>query len=55
MKQNLFKSIADLRFAIVILLLIAALSVIGTVIEQDQSVETYDARTDPLILHIYLD
>ena len=41
MKQNLFKSIADLRFAIVILLLIAALSIIGTVIEQDQSVETY--------------
>jgi cytochrome c biogenesis protein len=41
MKQNLFKSIADLRFAIFILLLIAALSIIGTVIEQDQSVETY--------------
>ncbi len=34
MKQNFFKSIADLRFAIVILLLIAALSIIGTVIEQ---------------------
>jgi len=41
MKQNLFKSIADLRFAIAILLFIAALSIIGTVIEQDQSVETY--------------
>ena len=41
MKQNVFKSIADLRFAIFILLMIAALSVIGTVIEQDQSVETY--------------
>ena len=41
MKQNVFKSIADLRFAIFILLMIAALSVIGTVIEQDQSIETY--------------
>jgi cytochrome c biogenesis protein len=41
MKQNVFKSIADLRFAIFILLMIASLSIIGTVIEQDQSVETY--------------
>jgi cytochrome c biogenesis protein len=41
MKQTIFKSIADLRFAIFILLLIAAFSVIGTVIEQDQSIETY--------------
>ena len=41
MKRNVFKSIADLRFAIFILLMIASVSVIGTVIEQDQSVETY--------------
>ena len=41
MKQNIFKSVADLRFAIFILLVIAAFSVIGTVIEQDQSIETY--------------
>ena len=41
MKQNIFKSIADLRFAIFILLVIAAFSVIGTVIEQDESIETY--------------
>ena len=41
MKQKIFKSIADLRFAIFILLLIAIISVIGTVIEQDQSIETY--------------
>ena len=33
--------IADLRFAITILLIIASSSVIGTVIEQDQSIETY--------------
>jgi cytochrome c biogenesis protein len=41
MKQNIFKSIADLRFAIFILLIIACFSIIGTVIEQDQSIETY--------------
>nr|AWT38995.1 c-type cytochrome biogenesis protein [Eunotogramma sp.]AWT39048.1 c-type cytochrome biogenesis protein [Eunotogramma sp.] len=41
MKQRLFRSIADLRFAIFILLMIAAFSIIGTVIEQDQSIETY--------------
>jgi cytochrome c biogenesis protein len=33
--------IADLRFAITILLIIASSSIIGTVIEQDQSIETY--------------
>nr|YP_009093217.1 c-type cytochrome biogenesis protein [Roundia cardiophora]YP_009093265.1 c-type cytochrome biogenesis protein [Roundia cardiophora]AIR75890.1 c-type cytochrome biogenesis protein [Roundia cardiophora]AIR75938.1 c-type cytochrome biogenesis protein [Roundia cardiophora] len=41
MKQNIFKSVADLRFAIFILLVIASFSIIGTVIEQDQSIETY--------------
>jgi len=41
MKQNIFKLIADLRFAIFILLIIACFSIIGTVIEQDQSIETY--------------
>ena len=41
MRQTLFRSIADLRFAIFILLMIASFSVIGTVIEQDQSIETY--------------
>ena len=41
MKQTIFKSIADLRFAIFILLVIATLSIIGTIIEQDQSIETY--------------
>ena len=44
MRQNIFKSIADLRFAIFILLVIAAFSVIGTVIEQDQSIETYKLK-----------
>ena len=41
MKYYIFKSIADLRFAIFILLIIASFSIIGTVIEQDQSIETY--------------
>nr|YP_010536929.1 cytochromec biogenesis protein [Ditylum brightwellii]UYC30716.1 cytochromec biogenesis protein [Ditylum brightwellii] len=41
MKQKLFRSLADLRFAISILLIIALFSIIGTVIEQDQSIETY--------------
>jgi len=41
MKQSLLKFLADLRFAITILLIIASSSIIGTVIEQDQSIETY--------------
>ena len=41
MKQRVFRSIADLRFAIAILLIIASSSIIGTVIEQDQSIEFY--------------
>lgn len=52
MKQNLLKSIADLRFAIGILLIIACSSIIGTIIEQDQSIETYKMNyplTDPIL------
>ena len=41
MKQKLLKLLADLRFAIVILLLISFVSIIGTIIEQDQSIEVY--------------
>jgi len=41
MRQNVFRFLADLRFAITILLIIASSSIIGTVIEQDQSIETY--------------
>lgn len=41
MKQKIFSVIADLRFAIFILLLISFCSIIGTVIEQDQSIEIY--------------
>ena len=41
MKQKIFRLLADLRFAIIILLLISSCSIIGTIIEQDQSIETY--------------
>ena len=41
MKQKIFRLVADLRFSIFILLLISCFSIIGTVIEQDQSIEIY--------------
>ena len=41
MKQRFLRFLADLRFAIGILLIIAIFSIIGTVIEQDQSIEIY--------------
>ena len=41
MKQKVFRTLADLRFSIFILLLISICSIIGTIIEQDQALETY--------------
>jgi len=41
MRQQIFKIIADLRFAIIILLIIASVSIIGTIIIQDQPIEIY--------------
>jgi len=41
MKQKIFRLLADLRFSIFILLLISFCSIAGTIIEQDQSIETY--------------
>ena len=41
MKTKLLKFVADLRFAISLLLIISFCSIIGTVIEQDQSIEIY--------------
>lgn len=41
MKQKIFRLVADLRFSIFILLLISLFSIIGTVIEQDQTIEIY--------------
>ena len=52
MKQKLFRTIADLRFSIFILLLISVCSILGTVIEQDQSIETYKINyplTNPVL------
>ena len=41
MKQRIFRFLADLRFAIFLLLIIASFSIIGTIIEQDQAIESY--------------
>ena len=41
MKQKVFRILADLRFSIFILLLISFSSILGTIIEQDQSIEIY--------------
>ena len=41
MNQKLFRLLADLRFAIFILLLISFCSIAGTIIEQDQPLEVY--------------
>ena len=52
MKQKFFRTIADLRFSIFILLLISIFSILGTVIEQDQSIETYKINyplTNPVL------
>ena len=42
--MKLLKSIADLRFAIFILLIISSFSIIGTIIEQDQAIELYKSN-----------
>ena len=52
MKQKIFRLFADLRFSIFILLLISVCSIIGTVIEQDQSIEMYKLNY-PLTNPIY--
>jgi len=44
MKKKNFTFLADLRFAISMLLLISLSSVIGTVIEQDQSIDLYKSN-----------
>lgn len=52
MKQKFFRVVADLRFSIFILLLISLFSIIGTVIEQDQSIESYKINyplTNPVL------
>ena len=44
MKQKIFRLVADLRFSIFILLVISFFSILGTIIEQDQSLEIYKAN-----------
>ena len=41
MKLRILRYLADLRFAIFILILLSIFSVLGTVIEQDQPIEIY--------------
>lgn len=52
MKQKFFRVLADLRFTIFILLVISVCSIVGTIIEQDQSIETYKTNY-PLINPIF--
>ena len=51
MKQKIFRVLADLRFSILILLLISLCSIAGTIIDQDQLLETYKIKyplTNPM-------
>jgi cytochrome c biogenesis protein len=51
MKQKIFRLVADLRFSIFILLLISFFSILGTIIEQEQSLEIYKTNyplTNPI-------
>lgn len=52
MKQTVFRILADLRFSIFILLLISGCSILGTIIEQDQTIETYKLNY-PLINPVF--
>ena len=51
MKQKFLRLIADLRFSLFILLLISSYTILGTIIEQDQSIEIYKKKyplTNPI-------
>jgi hypothetical protein len=51
-ETKIFRLLADLRFSIFILLLISFFSILGTVIEQDQSIEIYKINyplTNPVL------
>ena len=52
MKQKFFRVLADLRFSIFILLLISFCSILGTIIEQDQSIEVYKTNY-PLTMPVF--
>jgi cytochrome c biogenesis protein len=52
MKQKFFRVLADLRFSIFILLVISFCSILGTIIEQDQSIEVYKTNY-PLTMPVF--
>ena len=52
MKKKFFRLVADLRFSIFILLIISICSILGTIIEQNQSLETYKMNY-PLINPVF--
>lgn len=51
---NLIKYFANLRFAINILIIIASLSILGTIIEQDQTTNFYKENYSQILLNIPL-
>ena len=52
MKQKVLRILANLRFSVFILLLISCVSIIGTIIEQDQLIEVYK-KNYPLISPVF--
>ena len=51
----LIRYLANLQFAIILLLTIAGLSILGTIIEQNQSVEYYHINYAPELAKIFTD
>jgi len=52
LKINLIKYLANLKFAINILILIASLSILGTIIEQEQTINFYKENYTQQIFNI---
>lgn len=53
LRINLIKYFANLKFAINILILIASLSILGTIIEQEQTIDFYKENYPQQIFNIY--
>ena len=51
-RVNIIKYLANLKFAIVLLIVIASLSILGTVIEQDQTIEFYKINYQQTLFNI---
>ena len=54
LRINLIKYFANLKFAINVLILIALISILGTIIEQDRTINFYKENYTQTILNIYL-